>query len=166
MQVFLRRKLPVIACRIADLAAAIHHKPDAFCPGQLGLVQPLRHHPGDAPCVGRCDQHHIPASLHRGGIPCLDASVQVVKRHLQPFGNAPRQIPAVAGSRKIKYHGYSFVFCVVFSCLSARQAGSCLFLLFRFWGWQFIIHCMKQACQKFLIINFIYQQHLFCSLIG
>ena len=46
------------------------------------------------------------------------------------------------------------------------QTWSCLFLLFRFWGWQFIIHCMKQACQKFLIINFIYQQHLFCSLIG
>ena len=50
--------------------------------------------------------------------------------------------------------------------LSVRQREICLFLLFRFWGWQFIIHCMKQACQKFLIINFIYQQHLFCSLIG
>ena len=37
--------------------------------------------------------------------------------------SAPRQIPAVAGSRKIKYHDCSFVFCVVFSCLSARQAG-------------------------------------------
>ena len=37
--------------------------------------------------------------------------------------NAPRQIPAVAGSRKIKYHDCFFVFCVVFSCLSARQAG-------------------------------------------
>ena len=60
---------------------------------------------------------------HRGGIPCLDTSVQVVKRHSQSFGNAPRQIPAVAGSCKIKYHGCSFVFCVVFSCLSARQAG-------------------------------------------
>ncbi len=34
------------------------------------------------------------------------------------------------------------------------------------WGWQFVIHCIKQACQKILIINFIYQQHLFCSLIG
>ena len=32
----------------------------------------------------------------------------------------------------------AFVF-VVFRCLSARQTGSCLFLLFRFWGWQFII---------------------------
>ena len=54
-----------------------------------------------------------------------------------------------------------------FSCNhTPRQTGSCLFLLFGFWGWQFIIHCMKQACQKFLIINFIYQQHLFCSLIG
>ena len=130
MQVFLRRKLPVVFCRIADLAAAVHHKPDTLCPGQRGLAQPLRHHPGDTPCVGRRHQHHIPPGLHRGGIPCLDAGVQVVKRHLQPFGNAPRQIPAVAGSRKIKYHGCSFVFCLVFSCLSARQTGSCPYAKF------------------------------------
>ena len=58
-----------------------------------------------------------PPSLHRGGIPCLDASVQVVKRHLQPFGNAPRQIPAVAGSRKIKYHGCSLILCFSVTCL-------------------------------------------------
>ena len=129
LQLLLRRKLPVIDCCIADLAAAIHHKPDALCPGQRGLAQPLRHHPGDTPCVGRRDQHHVTPGLHRGGIPCLDAGVQVVKRHLQPFGNAPRQIPAVAGSRKIKYHGCSFVFCVVFSCLSALRA------FLRFLGW-------------------------------
>jgi len=125
LQLLLRCKLPVIACRIANFAAAVHHKPDALCPGQRGLPQPPRHHPGDAPCVGRRDQHHIPTSLHRGGIPCLDAGVQVVKRHFQPFGDAPRQIPAVAGSRKIKYHGCSLVFCVVFGCLSARQTGTC-----------------------------------------
>ena len=59
-------------------------------------------------------------SLHRGGIPCLDASVQVVKRHLQPFGNAPRQIPAVAGSRKIKYHGCSLILCFSVTCLPGR----------------------------------------------
>ena len=47
MQVFLRRKLPVIACCIANFAAAVHHKPDTLCPGQRGLAQPLRHHPGD-----------------------------------------------------------------------------------------------------------------------
>ena len=40
------------------------------------------------------------------------------------------------------------------------QAGICLFLLFRFWSWQFVIHSTKQTCQKSLIINFIYQQHL------
>ena len=124
LQLLLRRKLPVIACRIADFAAAVHHKPDALCPGQRGLAQPLRHHPGDTPCVGRRDQHHIPPGLHRGSIPCLDAGVQVVKRHLQPFGNAPCQIPAVAGSCKIKYHGCSLVFVWFFRCLSARQTGS------------------------------------------
>ena len=52
----------------------------------------------------------IPPSLHRGSIPCLDAGVQVVKRHPKLFGNAPCQIPAVAGSRKIKYHGGFLVF--------------------------------------------------------
>ena len=41
LQPLLRRKLPVIACRIADLAAAVHHKPDTLCPGQRGLAQPL-----------------------------------------------------------------------------------------------------------------------------
>ena len=128
LQLLLRRKLPVIACRIADLAAAIHHKPDALCPGQRGLAQPLRHHPGDAPCVGRRDQHHIPPGLHRGGIPCLDAGVQVVKRHLQPFGDAPRQIPAVAGSRKIKYHGCSFVLCYPDACLPGGLEFDTLYL--------------------------------------
>ena len=116
-QLLLRRKLPVIACRIANFAAAVHHKPDTLCPGQRGLAQPLRHHPGDAPCVGRRYQHHVTPGLHRGGIPCLDVSVQVVKRHLQPFGNAPRQIPAVAGSRKIKYHGCSLILCYSDACL-------------------------------------------------
>ena len=120
LQLLLRRKLPVVFCRIADLAAAVHHKPDALCPGQRGLTQPLRHHPRDTPCVGRRYQHHIPPSLHRGGIPCLDAGVQVVKRHLQPFGNAPRQIPAVAGSRKIKYHGCSLILCYSDACLLGK----------------------------------------------
>ena len=140
--------LPGIACRRAERATAVHHKPDALCPGQRGLAQPLRHHPGDAPCVGRCDQHHVTPGLHRGGIPCLDAGGQVVKRHLQPFGNTPCQIPAVAGSRKIKYHGCSFVFCVVFSCLSARQTGILRFLNWMsnysfpfFWG---NLSCIRQ----------------------
>ncbi len=59
LQLLLRCKLPVIACRIANFAAAVHHKPDTLCPGQRGLAQPPRHHPGDAPCVGRRYQHHI-----------------------------------------------------------------------------------------------------------
>ena len=62
------RKLPVIDCCIADLAAAIHHKPDALCPGQLGVAQPLGHHPGNTPCIGRRDQHHILPGLHRGDL--------------------------------------------------------------------------------------------------
>ena len=57
------------------------------------------------------DNGYTQAGLHRGGIPCLDAGVQVVKWHLQPFGNAPCQIPAVAGSRKIKYHGCPLILC-------------------------------------------------------
>ena len=120
LQLLLHCKLPVIACRIANFAAAIHHKPDTLCSGQLGLAQPLRHHPGDTPCVGRRDQHHVTPGLHRGGILCLDAGVQVVKRHLQPFGNAPRQIPAVAGSRKIKYHGCSLILCFSVTCLPSK----------------------------------------------
>ena len=32
LQLLLRRKLPVVFCRIADLTAAVHHKPDALCP--------------------------------------------------------------------------------------------------------------------------------------
>ena len=119
-QVLLGCKLPVIFCRIADLAAAIHHKPDALCPGQLGVAQPLGHHPGNAPCVGGRDQHHILPGLHRGGIPCLDAGVQVVKRHIQLFGNAPCQIPAVAGSRKIKYHSCPLILCYSDVCLPGK----------------------------------------------
>ena len=76
-QMLLGCKLLVIFRRIADLAAAIHHKPDALCPGQLDVAQPLGHHPGNTPCVGRRDQHHILPGLHRSGIPCLDAGVQV-----------------------------------------------------------------------------------------
>ena len=40
-----------------------------------------------------------------------------------------------------------------------------LFFLFRFRGRQFLIHSIKQSCQKLFIINFIYQQHFFCSLV-
>ena len=46
-----------------------------------------------------------------------------------------------------------------------KQTGSYLFLLFRFWSWQFIIHRIKKPGQKLFIIDIVYQQHFFCSII-
>ena len=104
---------------IADARHAVGavFAPDRLSVFQMDVVQGTQlHAPAAADAGVRCPEgigfykEAIEHRVHRGSIPCLDAGVQVVKQHLQPFGNAPCQIPAVAGSRKIKHHGCSFVF--------------------------------------------------------
>lgn len=94
----------VIVVGAADLAAAVHHKPDALCLGQRRGLQPLLYDPGDAPGVGGGHQHDIRPGLHRGGVRSLDADIQVQRWHAEGLCDLGGDIPAVAGAGKIQYH--------------------------------------------------------------
>ena len=94
----------VVTVGIADLAAAGHDEPRPLRPGQFRVQQPVLHDAGDPPGVGGRDDHQPLPSLHRGGVPGLDAVVQAQQRLAQPIGNAPGRVAAVPGACEIKYH--------------------------------------------------------------
>lgn len=62
-------QLAVIVVGAADLAAAVHHKPDALCLGQRRGLQPLLYDPGDAPGVGGGSPARYPARSAPGRCP-------------------------------------------------------------------------------------------------
>ena len=103
-QIFLPGKLAVILCRVPDFAAAVHHKPDAFRPGQFRQDKPVSYDPRDTPRIRRGHDDHVSARLDGGMVARLDLDVQVDDRIPQRFRDPLRNIPAVARPRKTEDH--------------------------------------------------------------
>ena len=117
-QIFLPGKLAVVLCRVPDFAAAVHHKPDAFRPGQFRLDKPVSYDPRDTPRIRRGHDDHVSARLDGGMVARLDLGVQV--GHLLPQGlrRPPGDIPAVPGSGKAENHGLIPPRCFLFPIIA------------------------------------------------
>ena len=94
----------IIPAGVADLAAAGHDEPRLRCAGELRLQQPVPHQTGDAPCVGRRDDHKALVRLHGGGVVGADAVIHAQQRLVQSLRHALGHIFAVAGAGKIEDH--------------------------------------------------------------